>query len=141
MKKILCRIIDAPDLAISLFSGGSLPFPPREWEGNPELLLGESPKNGREWEENPELLLGGISQEWEGMGGESRAGESQGNGRESRGIPRESRGNPKGNPKGGEWERNPKGIPRESQGESQGRGIGDGNNQPGRSFKGGIRNS
>ena len=44
-----------------------------QWEGNPELLLGESQGNpkGGEWERNPELLLGesqGESQghrEWE----------------------------------------------------------------------------
>ena len=46
--------------------------------------------------------------QWEAIGGESRAAFG--------GIPRESQGNPKG----GEWERNPELLLGESQGESQG---------------------
>ena len=36
-----------------------------EWEGNPELLLGES-QGHREWEENPELPPPKMTVEWEG---------------------------------------------------------------------------
>ena len=40
-----------------------------EWEGNPELLLGESQgesQGHREWEENPELPPPKMTGEWEG---------------------------------------------------------------------------